>query len=705
MKDKITQIREEITLKVKRFAMNPDNKDKILLLPLPQGTGKSVTTAKALSENDVKFIWLAGRHKLLENIFRESVVLSHYNVFIFKGREALVDPNNPRGDRMCKNPLLDVLVKYNVMIYPLLCNANKGKCVYKSTCPYLKQMNILNKTKESWAGAYQMMHTNFFKKYPYNVLVFDENPLDGLSKKIEFNYSHLDKLEEIIHKITGNILFKNISSKSIKRGYIAENVSEWYKLILFTIYTLREIIINTPKEGITGKKFIDTFFNNLAIKYPEYEKTLQLYKTEAIIKKHYRKHIYELFESSEPEEYEDFKNIFYDVVRILKICSKYKDVKKDINIPIFVKRHPVQKNEIYVYEVIKKLPEKPVIILDATGDAELYKGIFGREIDEYNPTIDIDSNIIQVTDGLYPRKSLKSDFTRKKLYTATLRLIRYWISKESCEKVFVIIHKVFSTIDNEVKRKNINTINKSLERFFEDNYLDEKHYDISYYENMKGENITELMSNGKLIIIGTPEPNVELFRDFVSIWYEGETPISNEREIDTSQSGKSSSHHFYNRNYNHKDERYEVHLKTKQQHLLEHNIERVRFIEPSPKKQVVLFSCLPISYETEKMTCDELLDKYNLRSLHLKDSLTYNALIFIQGKGKVSLKEFNRKFCHRKAIQQFGDVEQFRKHLISSNLVKMTKEEGKTKPTTFLEVTKGGGGYVQNIKNICAKKV
>lgn len=659
-----------------KFVREPSNENKILLITLSQGTGKSVTTAKALLENDEKFIWLSPSHKNVDNLFADPL-LSSYNVFHLKGRKAKVSPDSK--EIMCENPLLEKVEDHNFGINEFLC---EQLCGLSKDCKYKKQFITLNETGESWAGVYQFVGTKFLEDYPCDCIVFDENPLSGLQSRITFNTYDLDDLYIIITKIYDKLLEdavelikKNQYGGRDRTGYINFNYfNKCYVSIINIIETLKYLLKDVPeKGGLSGKLLIDAFTDKLGQNLSFVEDNLKNISLGGLFY-HYKNELYSMLEEKSGLD-SDFKNIFYDVIRVAEDCIEYKDVEEDINFSTLLKHSKKYGNSIIYYNVIKDLPDKHIIILDATGDKEVYQNIFGREVIVFNPSLNIKRNIIQITDGLYPKASLWNPDTRLSLYKKVRELIRHWVDSGECSKVYIFTHKAFSTIENETE----DYIGMSIEKFFKDCNFPFSLYEIRHYGAVKGLNLTELMSGGRLILIGTPEPNIVEYLEDVRAWYVGGPLIINDRIIEP----KSSE--FYGHNYRCKDKRYMAHIRMGREHQLEHAIERIRFIMPDPKKLVILWTMLPIGFETVKMSSLELMEKFVPGSVPKKPSPLLNPLSFIRD-NKPTKTEFCKNAQNWKFTKGIGGVKRLQDKLIDYNLVETHIKCGKT----YLKLTTEG---------------
>jgi predicted transcriptional regulator with HTH domain len=211
-------------------------------------------------------------------------------------------------------------------------------------------------------------------------------------------------------------------------------------------------------------------------------------------------------------------------------------------------------------------------------------------------------------------------------------------------------------------------------------------YGIKYFGAVKGLNVNELMENGKLIIIGTPEPNIVGYLEDVRIWYQGEKLIENDRIKEPMWS------EFYGHDYRYKDSRYMAHVRMKREHELEHTIERVRFIFPDVKKLVVLWSMLPISFRADKMTSKEFVEKY-VPGYKTQRSPFVIALSYIR-KNNPTRSQFSQVSGNWKCTVQAGGRKKFRELLIRLGFVK----EVNSGTTKRLQLTEKGLEYYEHNK-------
>ena len=513
--------------------------------------------------------------------------------------------------------------------------------------------------------------------------MLDENPLGGLHREVEFNVNDLDDLAKILNEIQRKISEKFTEVSDEKKADEYYFFNQCYASVIITISILKKFVTNlSKKEILSGKPLIDMFVEELKSKHVlnSVERSFK-FSSQKTLFHNYSEELYDLF--SEDTEFDtDFKNIFYDVIRIAKDCLSNKGIKEDINFSTVLQWHKNKRNTITYYSVTKELPKKPIIILDATGDKEVYQNIFGRDVVEFDIPIKINRNIIQITDGLYPKQSLYHEETRNALYRKVAALIRNWIESGECKKVFVVTHKSFSKAEHANEKYE----GMSIEQYFDENDIHKSWYGIKYFGAVKGLNVNELMENGKLIIIGTPEPNIVGYLEDVRIWYQGEKLIENDRIKEPMWS------EFYGHDYRYKDSRYMAHVRMKREHELEHTIERVRFIFPDAKKLVVLWSMLPISFRADKMTSKEFVEKY-VPGYKTQRSPFVIALSYIR-KNNPTRSQFSQVSGNWKCTVQAGGRKKFRELLIRLGFVK----EVKSGTTKRLQLTDKGLEYYEHNK-------
>jgi len=555
--------------KIIKFVEKGEN--NILFVRLPPGAGKTITGSKILfGRKDIFTIWLCPRHDNVEDILNHN-----QNVFHLKGRKLLCI----RGEE------LDEFSSYYVNIEEFLCNncEHHGK---SSDCPYYEQFNELFKEGYSFVSVHHFLITEFISNYiknraeeEYKVLVIDENPLNNLSNETIIRYDDLAQLHKMIMDIE---LYDDEIPDMPYRTH--------YGMLFSICYALQRIL--KLKGDINGKKFIDIFNETAVImkKFTPFSfKNVKWFvnNKRIVTGNHklsvgYKKELSDRFLKGRK-----IKNIFDVVLQIARQCVNY-EYEDDRNLMFYKTEHfeyfkgeNRQVAEIHFKEITKNLPDVPIIIMDATGEKELYEQLFSRKVEVFDVNTEIKRDITQFMDGFYNISSLCRKETRNRLFDCIYHIVKYHIDRGE-ERVAIVIVKDY--------------YGKLLSKYLLKRGIEEHQVHIDHYGNIKGTNIME--DDKTIILVGTPEPNIQDFPLNVACWYEGEKPISNERIKEPKDSP------FYRHDYRYKDSRYQAHISSIREREIEQTIDRIRFLQ-NPDKKAYLLSMLPISFETKKTTINE----------------------------------------------------------------------------------------------------
>jgi len=673
-----TIIRSEIATTIIDFVKNPNNCNKTLLLKASQGLGKTITGCKTvLSMKELLTAFLTYEHKQLKGILEDSL-LKKYHLFHLKGRDQLDDEGNP----LCIAPKYDELQNYNIDISKFLCN--EKRCNNFDQCKYLKQFEILNENPQSWAGVHSHLNTGFVNNYMeqnkdsfhFRCLVIDENPISSLNSRLEFTQNDLNKLFDVLGEVAQHI--KNNGTPVEKQSL------KCFEPLMHILGAFAYLINKTDSNSIEGMQFVNEFIDDLGLgnldKY-HIEKTLNSNNMDVFIE-FYRDMLFKRFSSNNKKKY--VKDILEDVLQIAKKCIYYHKNKpnEDINLPFYSEIEEIEKKgktykrkHIVSMAVYKDLPDVPTIILDATGDADFYKQMFNREVIEYNPSVSIGRNIIQITDGMYYSKSLFYDNTRSRVYNAVYQLVRYHHNRD-VGMVNIVTLKKYATIEDEKREYK----GKSIERYLRDYSINMNKVRIWHYGDVKGKN--EMQNDKVLILVATPEPNVYSFPKEVACWYEGEDKIKTDRIIEPEDSD------YFGHNHKYKDKRYFVHIRHKREHEIEQDIERLRYALSSSYKVAYVFSMLPISFKTKKTTIDGLMI-----DLIAEGKMPYKMVLDVlyEGRGKVSYTIISDKTRYLKPVREAGGTAKLIKDLINDKII---VEVGNSKKRVYQFTDEGKRWYL-----------
>lgn len=724
------------------FVSEPRNFNRMLIIRTPQGSRKSTTTYLTLLKYNKKFVALGRNHKFLTNLFREDEMLKDEDIFIVKGRNQPIEDGSK--ELMCRHTLLKKMQLHRINITETLCK----ECMYKDGCPWREQFAYLKETNESWAGPIQYIDSNFLRySKDLDVIVLDDIPLSGLENPVSFNSDNLWAISEILQKIVLKLSeeqfvanpkkeprflpFDNLNKSSIleiEAQITREELVIDFRILSNVIQALRMILYNLHQEMITGQQFVKMFFDNFKVPDETVIHRLDDDNVMEVLFSYYKEEV--LREAHGNKENEYFLNIFAELFEILRVCFSKRERTNEFCFPVFAIKNKQAKDTIEYISVIKDLPNKPIIVLNANVDVELYRHLFHREVDVFKPSMPVERDIIQVTDGIYYLGSFtkyEQTKTRQKVFNATLSLTNKWIA-DGCEQVFIMTHKPLSLISEE----NNKTSGMSLEQFFKDNNVPPERYKIIWYELGVGMNYKIEQEDGirkqieKLIIIGEPEPNHnDLFKK-ASAWFYGEPPIILDEEskapkrivepeyierteIEINDKNELSMKTIKDKNpmfghdYLYEDKRYQKFVSMYREFLLEQNVERLRFINPSPNKKCVLISLLPIGFETKKMSMDEMLSSFGLLLAQLYQNITYQALKWIQEK-QPTLSEFYDKYYYSKKMKElYNNVTAFREDLIKSGYCEYHSEKTSKKDKTTLRILEQGKSFVEFVDNAVKK--
>lgn len=618
---KVEEARRKLIQKICDVVEGNQGRRKILVVKWPPGIGKTYTTSKLLfSRNNTLTIWLGPNHKQIIKDVENKLEKQNIQVFHLRGRN--------RPDMCINTQLLERIPNRSYINEHTICRT----CEYftRSECPYYNQFEELRRNPQSWVGVHHHLQTGFLFEYINNenfglrCLVIDEYFIDNLKKDVKFDTEDLLNLMDLI---------KDICKRLSESGNFETNFVEpsRYQLFMQIACTLVRILVDTTRDGITGLDFVNLFFKYLEedkFEVDEIRKRLFKESMDNFINNDFYPELIGCISNNVP-----IKNILEELLEITRICFRIHDdpPDHDINLPFFSEKREEEyygkkkyPKFIQYSRLIKDLPEVPIIILDATGDAELYRRLFNCEVEEFTIDIEIDRNIVQIMDAMYWKSSLKNKDTRIRVFRAISYLVKKHLKNENI--VDIITYKNYK---------------KGLKKFLFKTGIDTSNIRFAHFGNIKG--INEMENDNTLIILGTYEPNIKDYPKQVALWYEDEKPISIEK-INEVKGSK-----FYCHDYRYKDPRYFAHVRMKREHEIEQAIERLRFLyDDNREKTVYLFSMLPISFKTKKVRLAELMEQFSpiyvmrakLKELRRKPDYVY--LSHIQD-GKDKLKDIKNK--------------------------------------------------------------
>ena len=679
--DEQAKIWNSIAKNEREFLKNPENINKIFLLNPTQGSGKTITTLKTLLEDDIKFTMLFGSHKSVRNKLKDGL-LKDYNLFHLKGRQQKDDSGKP----LCVHPMIDEVSKSGVNVKAFLC---QRPCEHLDECVYLQQFETIKDVP--WASVYQFLPLLLRpNEYVGECIIIDENPIDNLLHETEIEASALETLDKMLIEIINTSCKADISIEDYA------DVTRGFEVIRNIIDILLKLLSSFPKKWgdkdkismhgiefiryfVSGIKDVNTFQNDI---YGE---------CMGIFFRFYKDEMFKLLEEKIAKgEKNDFRNIIYDLVDIAKKCLKYKNETEEIN-SIFKVEWTKDENGkrdscILKFDCTRTLPDVPIIIIDANSDKKVYERLFGREIIAFEMPIHIKRSITQITDGKYPRVSLRNKSTRLRIYDFVQDVIEHWVDN-GCGVVYIAIVKQLSTIEaNMDKEVEDHYKGKSIEHFLEERGVPRENYEICHFGNVKGMNYDDLMKHGKLIIIGGPQPDEDRLLDKVRAWYEGEPLVSKERIQGEIREGS------FRPEYTYKDERFAEFVDMEVREELEHTIERPRFIKNNPAAEVLLINNTTVNFATKRMMLGEYRKEY-LPDNYRKNKDVLGLLRYID-KEHPTLKDFYHKVQNWKYVKGQGGVRKVRERFENWKLIEYRKKKGVTKPVSIIRLTKHAKGFL-----------
>lgn len=661
----VITIRNQIETKVLSYIKNDDG--TILLIITTQGTGKSTTTVKTLCLNNIRFGYLGyNSHNFIKNLINNKE-LKQYNIKHIYGMSYFC----------IHNDLIKFLVKRNMGIGDDFCK----KCSNNSECGYLQQFTDLKDSGASFATVNSFMTHKLIQDGNYDVLLVDENPLSAFIKNpVAFNLRNIKTFKRVIE----------LMYLDEKGSTLLDNALFYFTLVCDSLIVLLNSLPPDGRETDTytmGKPLIDIFMRSI-------KKTDILYKFYDLLVPMGKKNNFTLFNvfcSSynkvvkkviNDDEYIHFKNMVYEIKKLIEVVYEYHNSKHDINIPIRVIQRKKKPTTIEFSNLCDTLPDVPTIILDATGTKKMYEDALGIKVDEFNPHIDIDYNITQLMDGMYPLSSLTCDRTRENAFNTCYHTIMMWNGEGYIP--FITTHRRFARIIEETDDEEGNA-GLSFEEYLNNKGLNigiinEKGEVIKtgccyikYFEEMIGVNFDNVI---KSYVLGTPWLNDDDAKFMFGLFYEGEKALSSAR-------GKDGITYL--------DERFGRHMTVFRERKAEQIVERARFIFPDTDKEVVFDSGIPIRFPTRKISRRDYL--IELGVIVVPD-VNIKCLKWIKEKDSVSFEDFYNKFVHTKGVKQVGGVAVIRDRLIKYGFVKVYKVKTLSKPKKLLHVTEKGLEYL-----------
>ncbi|MBW2309395.1 MAG: hypothetical protein JRG73_20950 [Deltaproteobacteria bacterium] len=429
----IEQVREEIPGKALEYLQSPDAGGKILLITAPPGTHKTLGIKKLANE--------LFKEKQMRCIFLRSFRDSALNFQEAEDKEIWFEPiprlgvkHKSTGEYLIK-PLclfpdeVSELIAKGYLITRHGCGRNDFCRLKPHECSYFRQF----KNKKNWIADRSFLFTSYVKSFNY--IVIDEDIIDTFVEEITIKSRDIR-----------NFLERHASGTAI--GGINEKLSPALKKIL----RLLDSVLTEPRSHLspehpllTGKILLDEIDGR-----SQSESLKDLLRAVGIEDREAQDH---------PVSRSEVKDIppkfiipLLDILDFEVFDRPAENALSRISLEWEESRgYPRTIIPVIRLRTRKELPEelegKPIIILDATGNPDLIKHLFGREVIHYNPHVPMRNQVIQITSALYGRRSLMSEGTLERVLPAIDKSAReepetllvthkplvekiYWIIKE-----------------------------------------------------------------------------------------------------------------------------------------------------------------------------------------------------------------------------------------------------------------------------------
>ena len=614
--------------KIPKIVVDSDDKKTLSNIRLPPGFGKTFSMAKG-SIKQGRFIGIYERHNVAEEFS------SKFNLKHIKGFKRMHSSHFDKDGNIippeCEEIDCSPTDKYRFPMGLIKAEHRKKMKERDKDCPYFTQYENLE-NNDNLAMIHEHMKTKQFKKIVNmgnepTIVNIDENFISSFTNEVNITINKLKGLDNELYRMI--LLYDIIVREEFDPEY-PKVPMPLYEIVVRLIVVIRALIstMQDMDESVCGgngrlpnSSFIPKSLNE---KIPDYlaknsdinegyrrlsgapTKGNNIKSILGIINMKNKKGgriweypYYKLLKYhylNLPRE-EWFHNILEEVVKLAEYSAEYLD-KDDVNLPftpIYKEENEFVKKSIkwkhIDFEELKNCFDLDafVIITDATTTSNMYRLLaekigFGFENLTYLLDVpDYNRNIFQTTDGFYYIESFENAFD--KLISLIEKIIKFHIKEgfvDNEHKANIICLQRFENrVKEELFRRGINL---NLVR-------------INHYWNLRGVNY---MKNDYLIIfLGIPEPNfLEMWME-AKAWHIGEEKISIERREEPRKGRYNKGDYYY------LDDRLRKFVEMKRENELEQDIERVRFFLGDANKFAYALTALPISYKTEKLTCNE----------------------------------------------------------------------------------------------------
>lgn len=553
----------------------------IFLLNTPCGTGKTRLAVKLFKDKNYRetaIFYVALNHDHCKDEVMQKV---NRNVLYLKGIK-----------QECKNPDYQTIKqgKFNLNIQRILCPNCPSEL--KDTCPYYHNIDEV-KNNEQIDKVVTVQHyintdiiNDFFNKFSEDkkkILIIDEDFFGALASDSEITQQSLQRMAE-------NITLMNPTQIGYYGKYNVTFINSLYALN----HTLK-----SSRGLLEQKEFTDKFFEKFnALSIVENN---PLSKLKSLFTNDWR-HYYNSYSESlyTHMRTHGFENDYTDQLHhVVTNCLEYQG--KDVLLPFYmIERRETTEGEDHQVKYLvdlnntTQLPEVPIIVMDATVQADIIQDVFNRDVytSHFPQEISVKRNVIQFQQGNYSRSSLNNSTTFNNVLNNIKDLIQFEEKRTSPLKIGLISYKsVLPKIIWKLTELQVNT----------------SEITFGHFGYIRGSN--KFNDCTVLFILGTYIPNIKAFPRDIGGWHVGESPL---RKVVNQQGDE-----FYS------DERYKRHLKRVKEAEMIQAIDRIRFLFGG-NKIVYLFSKIELPILTEQYPTVENyifrdIGKYNTEYVYLKD--------------------------------------------------------------------------------------
>lgn len=572
-------IRKKAYGEIKEFIdeQNPD----IFLLNTPCGTGKTRLAVKLFKDSnyrDTAIFYVALNHDHCKDEVMANV---NRNVLYLKGIK-----------KECKNPDYQTIKQngFNLNIQRVLCQHCPDEI--KDECRYYHNINEVknNERIDKVVTVQHYINTDvikeFFNKFNEDkkkILIIDEDFFGALKSS---------------RRITQQSLLRMAQNITLMNPTQIGQYGKYNVTFINSLYALHHTLKST--RGILEQKdFTDKFFEKF--------KALSIGESNPLSK------LKSLFTYDWMDYYENYTESLYNHMRthgfendysnqlhhVVSNCLEYQG--KDVLLPFYMieRRVTIHGEDHQVKYLVDlnnttELPEIPILVMDATVQADIIQDVFNRDVFTSHLTqeISVTRDVIQFQQGNYSRRSLNNSTTFRNVLKNIKDLIQFEEKRTPQLKIGIISYNSFRL---KIRRK------------LTELQVDTSKITFDYFGHIRGSN--KFNDCTVLFILGTYIPNIKAFPRDLGGWYVGEPSLIKE----VNQRGDE----FYS------DKRYKLHLQRVTEGESIQAIDRIRFLF-NKNKIVYLFSKIELPIQTEQYpTVDNYIfrtaEKNNEEYVYLKD--------------------------------------------------------------------------------------